>query len=93
MEYASAIAPIVQTLGRQPGVSGVFFHRMIFTIRYAQLHELLARDDFGDAAAALVAIFHEDVAPTAWWAVVLCDAVPLLEYRKICVFPCSPSCY
>ncbi|KAH6910043.1 Nup85 nucleoporin-domain-containing protein [Coprinopsis sp. MPI-PUGE-AT-0042] len=86
MEYASAIAPILQTLGRQAGVSGVFFHRMIFAIRYAQLHELLTRDDFGEAAAALVAIFHEDVAPTAWWAVVLCDSVQLLEYQPKLLF-------
>ena len=33
-----------------------------------------------DAAFDLMAMFEEDVVPRSWWAVVLCDAVELIQY-------------
>ncbi len=61
---------------------GVFVHRLVFTIRYAHFHELLEKLEYQDAASDLIAVFSEDVAPTSWWAVLLCDSVPLLRYSK-----------
>ncbi|TFK17557.1 hypothetical protein FA15DRAFT_675993 [Coprinopsis marcescibilis] len=86
IEYASAIAPIIPTLTNQPKINGVFYHRMIFAARYARLHELLGRHEFVEAALDIVTIFQEDVAPSSWWAVVLCDSVPLLEYEPRLLF-------
>jgi len=62
---------------------GVFVHRLVFTVRYARFHELLEKLEYQDAASDLIAIFSEDVALTSWWAVLLCDSVPLLCYSKI----------
>ncbi|KAF6753070.1 Nup85 nucleoporin-domain-containing protein [Ephemerocybe angulata] len=86
VEHASAIAPISQKLGPRSNVGGVFFHRLLFCTRYARFHELLQRQDFSEAAFDLVSIFQSDVAPTAWWAVVLCDAVQLLDYEPALLF-------
>ncbi|KAG2011366.1 hypothetical protein CC2G_011493 [Coprinopsis cinerea AmutBmut pab1-1] len=91
LEHASAIAPIIQALGNRPEVNGVFYHRMVFAVRYAQLHELLTRQDFVDAAAALVAIFYEELAPSSWWALVLCDSVELLEHEAKLLFTSSQA--
>lgn len=57
-------------------------HRLIFAVRYAHYHELVAKQEYQDAASDLLAIFIEDVAPTSWWAVVLCDSLQLLRYSK-----------
>lgn len=79
-QYALAIAPSVQELRSQSAIQGVFVHRLIFAVRFARYHELVDKQEYEDAAADVLAIFVEDVAPTSWWAVVLCDAIQLLRY-------------
>jgi len=32
-----------------------------------------------DAALDLVAMLHEDIAPKAWWGILLCEAVDFLQ--------------
>jgi len=92
-EYALAIAPSVKELRSQSSVQGVFVHRLIFAVRYARFHELFQQQEYQDAASDLVAIFVEDVAPTSWWAVVLCDSVQLLQYCKLALlFSVSVRC-
>lgn len=76
-QHASAIAPSIQVLRDQPKSQGIFLHRLMFVVRYA---ELLARQELPDAASDLVAIFQEDLAPKSWWAVLLCDSIQLLHY-------------
>ncbi|KAH9479690.1 Nuclear pore complex protein Nup85 [Psilocybe cubensis] len=88
-QYALAIAPSVQELRLQSAIQGVFVHRLIFAVRYARFHELVDKQEYEDAAADLLAIFIEDVAPTSWWAVVLCDATKLLRYTPVALFPSS----
>ncbi|KAF4610945.1 hypothetical protein D9613_006754 [Agrocybe pediades] len=88
-QYALAIAPSVQELRTQSTIQGVFVHRLIFAVRYARYHELMEKQEYQDAASDLLAIFVEDVAPTSWWAVVLCDSVPLLRYAPALLFPTS----
>ena len=85
-EYALAIAPSVKELRSQSTIQGVFVHRLIFAVRYARFHELIQQQEYQDAASDLVAIFVENVAPTSWWAVVLCDSVQLLQYCKSALF-------
>ncbi len=85
-QYALAVAPSVQELRTKSHIHGVFVHRLVFTVRYAHFHELLEKREYQDAASDLIAIFSENVAPTSWWAVVLCDSVPLLRYGMLSVF-------
>ena len=80
--YALEIAPSVQELQTQSSIQGIFFHRLIFAVRFARYHQLIEKQEYQDAAADLMAIFIEEVAPTSWWAVVLCDSVRLLRYGK-----------
>ena len=80
--YALEIAPSVQELQTQSSIQGIFVHRLIFAVRFARYHQLIEKQEYQDAASDLMAIFVEEVAPTSWWAVVLCDSVPLLSYGK-----------
>ena len=84
--YALAIAPSVQELRTKSTVHGIFVHRLVFAVRYARFHELMEKQEYPDAASDLIAIFSENVAPTAWWAVVLYDSTPLLRYGKLPAF-------
>lgn len=80
--YALEIAPSVQELQTQSSIQGIFVHRLIFAVRFARYHQLIEKQEYQDAASDLMAIFVEEVAPTSWWAVVLCDSVQLLSYGK-----------
>jgi len=80
--YALEIAPSVQELQTQSSIQGIFVHRLIFAVRFARYHQLIEKQEYQDAASDLMAIFIEEVAPTSWWAVVLCDSVQLLRYGK-----------
>ncbi|KAG6873516.1 hypothetical protein C0995_014784 [Termitomyces sp. Mi166 len=87
VKYASAIAPSVQELRNRPTNQGIFTHRLLFTVRYAHYHQLVERHELQDAAADLVAIFREDLAPRSWWAVLLSDSIPLLQQESALLFP------
>jgi hypothetical protein len=54
----------------------------MFAVRYAHFHELLEKQELDEAALDLIAIFHEDLAPKSWWAILLCDSVQLLQHGK-----------
>jgi nuclear pore complex protein Nup85 len=77
--YMSDIAPSLQTLRMQPGSPGVFIHRLMFAVRYAEFQRRRMNMDLQDAAQDLVAMLHEDIAPKSWWGILLCDAVDLLK--------------
>ncbi|KAF5383546.1 hypothetical protein D9615_003741 [Tricholomella constricta] len=85
-KYASAIAPSVQELRNRPSRQGIFAHRLLFAVRYAHFHQLREEQEFQDAALDLLAIFSEDLAPKSWWAVLLCDSVPLLQHGPSLLF-------
>ncbi|KAF5316469.1 hypothetical protein D9619_006593 [Psilocybe cf. subviscida] len=85
-QYALSIAPSIQDLRTHPKIQGVFIHRLIFAVRYARFHGLVQKQDYVEAASDLIAIFSDNVAPTSWWAVVLCDAVPLFQYTQELLF-------
>lgn len=61
---------------------GIFVHRLMFAVRYAHFHQLLEKQELHDASVDLVAIFHDDLAPKSWWAILLCDSVQLLQHGK-----------
>ena len=81
--YALEIAPSVQELQTQSSIQGISVHRLIFAVRFARYHQLIEKQEYQDAASDLMTIFVEEVAPTSWWAVVLCDSVQLLSYGKL----------
>ncbi|KAF9054665.1 Nup85 nucleoporin-domain-containing protein [Panaeolus papilionaceus] len=88
-QYALAIAPSVQEIRAQSNIQGIFVHRLVFTVRYARFHDLLQKQEYADAASDLISIFSEEVAPTAWWATVLYDSIPLLKYTQALLFSTS----
>lgn len=78
-KHTSTIAPTVQQLRTQSSPQGVFLHRLLFVVRYAQFHELRKQGRSHDAALELVSMFYDDLAPKQWWAVLLSDAIELLQ--------------
>lgn len=76
------IAPSLHTLRAEQGSSanGIFIYRLMFAVRFAEFHQRRMNGDLQDAAFDLVTMFQEDIAPKSWWAVLLCDAVQLLQH-------------
>jgi nuclear pore complex protein Nup85 len=75
----AAVAPSLQELRAHPGADGVFTHRLMFAVRYAEFHQRRLSGDFQEAALDLLTMFNEDLAPKSWWGVLLCDAVDLIR--------------
>jgi nuclear pore complex protein Nup85 len=88
-EHASAIAPSIQDIRDQPKSQGIFVHRLMFVVRYAHFHQLLKGQELQDAASDLTAMFHDDLVPKSWWAVLLCDSIQLLQYSMCVVVLCA----
>ncbi|KAF8713566.1 hypothetical protein AX14_012920 [Amanita brunnescens Koide BX004] len=86
-KYASTIAPTAQQLRTQNVQQGIFVHRLLFAVRYAQYHELRGQGNLADAAQELISIFYDDLAPKSWWAVLLSDAIELLQNDQVMLFP------
>ncbi|KAG6332234.1 hypothetical protein ID866_6855 [Astraeus odoratus] len=82
-KFVSGIAPSLQALRVNAAAHGVFVHRLMFAVRYAEFHQRLLNEELQDAAWDLVSMFQEDIAPKSWWSVLLCDAMDLLEYDEI----------
>jgi nuclear pore complex protein Nup85 len=72
----------LQELQAHPEATGVFIHRLLFAVRYAEFHQRRLSGDVQDAALDLEALFEYDIAPKAWWGVLLCDATELLDLAK-----------
>lgn len=75
------IAPSLHTLQTQAGHfgDGIFIYRLLFAVRFAEYHQHRLQGDVQDAAADIMSIFKEDLAPKSWWAIVLLDAIELLQ--------------
>lgn len=78
--YALAIAPSLQELRNHTAFRGIFVHRLVFAVNYAQFHHLREKQEYQDAATDLMALFRDEEAPKPWWAVLLCDSIDLLQY-------------
>jgi nuclear pore complex protein Nup85 len=81
------IAPSLQTLRSAADVSdypmhGIFLHRLMFIVKYAEFHQRKMSNDLVEAAADLISMFEDDIAPTSWWGVLLQDSVEFLNYRE-----------
>ncbi|KAI0057204.1 hypothetical protein BV25DRAFT_1872473 [Artomyces pyxidatus] len=83
------VAPILQELRAHPDASGIFIHRLMFAVRYAEYHRRRLNGDLHEAALDLLAMLQEDIAPKTWWGVILCDAAELLKADGTMLF--SPS--
>jgi hypothetical protein len=78
------IAPSLQTLRAQQEsiTSGVFVYRLMFAVRLAEFHQRRLNGELSEAAYDIVCMLRDDVAPKAWWAVILSEAVELLQSGK-----------
>ncbi|KAJ8594775.1 hypothetical protein M405DRAFT_857859 [Rhizopogon salebrosus TDB-379] len=90
--YVAGIAPSLQALRMQSGAQGIFIHRLMFAVRYAEFHQRLANRDLQDAAWDLVSMFQDGIAPKSWWGVLLCDAQQLLQYDGVLLFSYANAC-
>lgn len=79
-EMVADIAPSLQQLEVQSGPSGIFVHRLVFAVRYAEFHQRRMNNDIQGAALDLIALFTQDLVPKSWWAVVLCDSIDFLQF-------------
>ncbi|OCH91378.1 hypothetical protein OBBRIDRAFT_753240 [Obba rivulosa] len=80
------MSPVLHSLRAAPGAHGVFLHRLMFAVRFAEFHQRRMMGDLQEAAFDLVAMFREDLAPRSWWAVILSDAVELLQHSQSMLF-------
>lgn len=51
----------------------------MFAVRLAEFHQRRLNGELHEAAFDIVNMLRDDIAPKAWWAVVLFDAVKLLQ--------------
>ena len=56
-------------------------------MRFAEFHRRLAAGDAPAAAADVLSLFRDALAPTGWWAPVLVDALPLLAHARMLFSP------
>lgn len=92
-EYARSvakIAPSLQTLRAESKANGVFVYRLQFAVRFAEFHYRRLNGALQDAAFDLVAMLREEIAPKSWWAVLLSDAVELLQNSAYSLKLCAP---
>jgi nuclear pore complex protein Nup85 len=52
----------------------------MFIVKYAEFHQRKMTTDPAEAAADLISMFEDDIAPTSWWGVLLLDSVEFLNY-------------
>ncbi|RDX54141.1 hypothetical protein OH76DRAFT_1552905 [Lentinus brumalis] len=97
--FASLVAKIAPSLhnirtdaATKLRAPAVFLHRLQFAVRFAEFHHRRAHADGQSAAADVVAMFREEIAPRSWWAVLLCDAVELLQCNDAMFFSSSDAC-
>ncbi|THV00805.1 hypothetical protein K435DRAFT_776286 [Dendrothele bispora CBS 962.96] len=90
-KQASKIAPSVQELQSRTVSEAIFVHRLIFAVRYSQIHKYKLEQDFVSAASDIVTLLREEIAPKSWWPVLLCDSVELLQYGSTLLFASSDA--
>lgn len=73
------IAELLPSIRSAPGVPGIFIQRLVFAIRLAELQERRQEEDWQDCAWSLTSMFHDTIAPKSWWAMLLIEAVELLQ--------------
>ncbi|KAG7093511.1 hypothetical protein E1B28_007185 [Marasmius oreades] len=77
--YAAKFIHSLQELPSRINTEGIFAHRLTFAVRYAQIHRLRAEGESPAAIFEIITLLREEIAPKSWWAVLLCDAVDLLQ--------------
>ncbi|KAI0369186.1 hypothetical protein BV20DRAFT_1044625 [Pilatotrama ljubarskyi] len=90
------IAPSLHGLRADAGAKipapGVFTHRLMFAVRFAEFHQRRASGDGRGAALDVVTMFREEIVPKSWWAVLLCDALELLRDGGTMFFTSNEAC-
>lgn len=81
----ASIAPSLHALRAEsaPALNGVYVYRLIFAVRLAEYHQRKMSGELQDASFDLVTMFKEGIAPKGWWAVLLYDAIDLLNNGEL----------
>ncbi|KAI0070891.1 hypothetical protein K474DRAFT_1669600 [Panus rudis PR-1116 ss-1] len=84
-QMVAEIAPTLHHLRTQSAnwENAIFIYRLMFAVRFAEFHQRRINGELEDAAADVVSIFQDEIAPKAWWAVVLWDAIGLLQHESM----------
>ncbi|KAF9648762.1 hypothetical protein BDM02DRAFT_3180018 [Thelephora ganbajun] len=85
ISFVAEIAPSLRTLHSATDSSdypihGIFLHRLVFIVKYAEFHQRKISNDLVEAAADLMSMFEGNIVPTSWWGVLLQDSVEFLNY-------------
>ncbi|KAF7770639.1 hypothetical protein Agabi119p4_6613 [Agaricus bisporus var. burnettii] len=91
VNQATAISSTIQELYNRGPSHWVFYHRFMFVTSYAKFQEAIVNKNYASAAKSLVTIISEEVAPRAWGAILLNDAIPLLQHNEELVFNTSEA--
>ncbi|KIY53012.1 hypothetical protein FISHEDRAFT_34385 [Fistulina hepatica ATCC 64428] len=86
VKSASTVSLSLQELAARSNAMGIFVQRLSFVVRYADFHRLRTKGELFEAADELVVLLRDEIAPRAWWAVLLCDATELLQYEQAFLF-------
>ncbi|KAJ4479675.1 nucleoporin Nup85-like protein [Lentinula edodes] len=84
--YASNIAPSMDEIQSSSRTHQIFAHRLMFTVRYSQMHKMRLERDYPNAALDLLGLLRDEIAPRSWWPILLCDAVEFLQYGPKLLF-------
>lgn len=84
--HAAKITPALPQLQSETSIPGVYIHRLLFAVRYSNFHQLRIQQDHRTAVLELIEMLGDDVAPKSWWAVLLCDAVELINDGELFAF-------
>ncbi|KAF9077929.1 Nup85 nucleoporin-domain-containing protein [Rhodocollybia butyracea] len=78
--HASTIAPLMEQVHANTKTEAIFAHRLMFAVKYSQIHKMRLEQDYSTAASDLVLLLRDEIAPKSWWAILLCDSVEYLQY-------------
>ncbi|KIK60507.1 hypothetical protein GYMLUDRAFT_43830 [Collybiopsis luxurians FD-317 M1] len=84
--HASKIAPSLDQIHSNTRTETIFAHRLVFAVRYSQIHKMRLEQDYSTAASDLITLLRDEIAPRSWWPVLLCDSLEFLQYGPKLLF-------
>ncbi|KAJ4470133.1 Nup85 nucleoporin-domain-containing protein, partial [Lentinula aciculospora] len=89
--HASKIAPLLDETHSSLRTEEIFAHRLMFTVRYSQIHKMRLEHDYSNAASELLVLLRDEIAPRSWWPILLCDSIEFLQYNSQLLFSSSDA--
>lgn len=78
--HAFTISPLLEQVHSNTQTEAIFAHRLMFAVKYSQIHKMRLEQDYSTAASDLVILLRDEIAPKSWWPILLCDSVEFLQY-------------